>query len=763
MTRPCLTTLFLFLLSISSIHSQGLYDLASITVIEITFEDSNWDQTLDTYYSQDNGDRLLASCVVIGVPFDSVGVRYKGNATYHASNTKNPLNIKLDYILNQDYEGFETLKLSSGNHDPSFVREVLSYEIARKYCVAPLSNYAKVYVNGSYHGLYTSNENIGGDFQNRYLNADNQNPRVKCNNDVGQGPFSGGSTLEYISGDSTDYYDYYEMDTDHGWTELTALITTLENDPNNIESIINIDRAIWMMAFNNVLCNFDSYIGRKQNYYLCQDDNGIFDPILWDMNESLGGFEDDGSGGGGPGGGPGGGGPGSTSLDETDPDLHAGDDEYPLLALILDNPVYYRMYIAHCKTILEENFANGDYATRAQELQSLIEDAHTTDPNALYTWSTAQTNLNSTVNGSGQTQGAIGITELMDARVIYLEGLTEYTATAPTIANATTQPTSVAPGSTFDLVVSVNNANTVTLGYRDDPVDEFTKVEMFDDGQHNDGAANDGTWGVSLSANQTHIEYYFYADNNNAGAFSPARAQHEFHTLEIELGNGDVVINELMATNDVTAADQDGEFDDWIELYNNTSSSIDLSGYFLSDEADAAMKWEFPAGTTIDGNGYLIVWADNDTDQSGLHAGFKLSADGEAVFLSDPNGNLIDYTYFGPQVAPQTYGRFPNGTGSFVAMEASYAAENDVVIGITQSEMEGAEKIMAFPNPTQNQFTLSWETNDPKQVSVWSLNGMQMHQSVENGNNVQIATDTWPAGIYFARVNEVTLRVVVAH
>ena len=127
--------------------SQNLYEIDHITVIELEFSVSNWDAILDNYYANDLDERLIASCTINGLPFDSVGVKYKGNSTYNANNSKNPINISLDHIIQQDYQGFETIKLSNGRNDPSFVREVLSYEILRKYMVAPLSNYARVYIN----------------------------------------------------------------------------------------------------------------------------------------------------------------------------------------------------------------------------------------------------------------------------------------------------------------------------------------------------------------------------------------------------------------------------------------------------------------------------------------------------------------------------------------------------------------------------------------------------------------------------------------
>ena len=136
-----------------------------------------------------------------------------------------------------------------------------------------------------------------------------------------------------------------------------------------------------------------------------------------------------------------------------------------------------------------------------------------------------------------------------------------------------------------------------------------------------------------------------------------------------------VVINELMASNDTTILDPQGDADDWIELKNTSEAVIDLSGMYLSDDRAEPRKWQFPAGTTIDAGGYLLIWADNDDgDSPGLHTNFKLSADGESVVLSDTdaNGNtVIDAVDFPALGADESYGRMPEGTGSFQTLAAA--------------------------------------------------------------------------------------------
>ena len=161
----------------------------------------------------------------------------------------------------------------------------------------------------------------------------------------------------------------------------------------------------------------------------------------------------------------------------------------------------------------------------------------------------------------------------------------------------------------------------------------------------------------------------------------PGKMEEMKDTLE----GSPVVINELMADNDNVVMDPQGDNDDWVELFNRTDSPVDLTGMYLSDKVDNPTKWQFPDGTVIAANGYLIVWCDEDHDDEaateGLHSNFKLSKSGETVLRvdSDANGNtVLDTVVFGEQETDVSYGRIPNGTGDFQVVAATPGAENRV-------------------------------------------------------------------------------------
>jgi len=131
-----------------------------------------------------------------------------------------------------------------------------------------------------------------------------------------------------------------------------------------------------------------------------------------------------------------------------------------------------------------------------------------------------------------------------------------------------------------------------------------------------------------------------------------------------------VRINELSSSNH-TYQDEIGETDDWIELYNPDIEEASLAGYFISDSHNRRFKVQLTEAAVVPGQGLLLLWADEQVSQGGLHLSFKLSSEGDGVCLSNPEGYTLDCIEF-DAVPPYDAGtegtslaRFPDGTGSF--------------------------------------------------------------------------------------------------
>ena len=118
---------------------------------------------------------------------------------------------------------------------------------------------------------------------------------------------------------------------------------------------------------------------------------------------------------------------------------------------------------------------------------------------------------------------------------------------------------------------------------------------------------------------------------------------------------GDVWISEFLADNQHGLRTRAGDAADWIELANNGSQAVDLSGWYLTDQASTPTKWRIPDGTTIPTNGYVLIFADSSlisVTNGELHANFSLSKDGEYLGLVRPDGVTVS-DEFGPRFPPQ--------------------------------------------------------------------------------------------------------------
>ena len=130
-----------------------------------------------------------------------------------------------------------------------------------------------------------------------------------------------------------------------------------------------------------------------------------------------------------------------------------------------------------------------------------------------------------------------------------------------------------------------------------------------------------------------------------------------------------MVINEFLADNESIISDETGSYEDWVEIYYNVPSSMSLDGYFLTDNLDNPSKWMFP-DIEISGEGFILVWADDDEEDGYLHTNFKLSASGEEIGFFDPDLNLIDQISFGEQAEDISYGREADGNYSWDFFES---------------------------------------------------------------------------------------------
>lgn len=130
-------------------------------------------------------------------------------------------------------------------------------------------------------------------------------------------------------------------------------------------------------------------------------------------------------------------------------------------------------------------------------------------------------------------------------------------------------------------------------------------------------------------------------------------------------------INEVMASNNTTFEDpqEPGEYPDWIEIYNASDQTINLSGLYLTDNEDIPNKFQIPAGVSVDANSFIVFIADNEPGQGSKHTNFKIKADGDDIYLFAQNAvTVIDSVEFGQQDTDVSYGRYPDGNDNWQYM-----------------------------------------------------------------------------------------------
>lgn len=140
-----------------------------------------------------------------------------------------------------------------------------------------------------------------------------------------------------------------------------------------------------------------------------------------------------------------------------------------------------------------------------------------------------------------------------------------------------------------------------------------------------------------------------------------------------------VVINEICTNNKDSLLDSYGEYSPWIELYNFGENTVDISGYGLSNEGYIPFKWTFPKNTIINSNEYLIVFTSDKKSINGeLHTNFELDINGDILFFSNKNGELIEKIVIPKLKENESYGRITDTV--FKKMTPTPKTENEILI-----------------------------------------------------------------------------------
>lgn len=206
------------------------------------------------------------------------------------------------------------------------------------------------------------------------------------------------------------------------------------------------------------------------------------------------------------------------------------------------------------------------------------------------------------------------------------------------------------------------------------------------------------------------------------------------------LGFAQVALNEVMPSNDTTFADEDGEYPDWIELYNNSSNPVNLQGYGLSDNSSNPLKWVFSA-YTLQPHELLVVFASGKNRIYGtfLHTNFKLKSSGDSLFLSDPQGNIVSSLGYQELGVDVSYGRQPDASNNFTMFDepTPWWSNNAASILNYTDEPEFSQEHGFFSSPItltligepQSEIRYTLDGNEPNESSLLYSQPIQLDSS----------------------------------
>lgn len=238
-------------------------------------------------------------------------------------------------------------------------------------------------------------------------------------------------------------------------------------------------------------------------------------------------------------------------------------------------------------------------------------------------------------------------------------------------------------------------------------------------------------------------------------------------------------INEFLASNDASFPGPQGDYPDWIEIYNGGVDAIDIGGYWMSDDLNEPDKqYQIPATnpeiTTIAPGGYLLIIANDNTAAGVLNVNFKLSGSGEHIGLWLPDRvTVVDTLSYGAQTADISMGLSPNGgLWWYFFPNPTPGTANPDYTGINTPT--GFILKPAQPNPCSNSTLIEFGLNHSTTVviSLYDLTGSLVktlsNQSFRAGfHYITLDTESLSSGIYFCRLSTPegvsTQKIVVSH
>lgn len=618
---------------------------------------------------------------------ENVGIRLRGNTSLNAA--KKSFRVSFNsFQQGLKWQGLEKVNLVGQQNDPSLLRSKMCHDAFRYYGIPSCrTSFTKLYVNEEYRGLYLHQEHIDEEFVKKYYDNQGDGNLYKCTYPA---------TLEFLGNNPDNYkvenwngrvYDLRTNEWRDNYTDIYTFINILNNTAiGNLKcelpKVFNVESYLKIAAMDVMLGNWDGYIYNKNNFHLYQDQRtNLIHYIPYDLDNTLG-------------------------IDWVDRDwgsrniyswAPSGEDR-PLYKRLMEVPEYRNRFSSYIQRYCNEYFTQANISTIANNWQNLISSAVEDDPYYELDFGFSFEDFENAVSQAWGGHVDYGIAQYAAQRrstaLQQLNSFTQITANVNWLISEwlVYQPNDIihidaliegSSASNCDLLISTNGTDWTNTG------DEF--------------ADNGDVWDIADD------NIYSYFTPNNLGGdklyYKTTCGSTEFPcapkwmwTTKSLLG---IYINEVMSSNTNSITDEHGEHEDWIELYNSNSWSVNLNGKFLTDDLYDWNKFPLPP-VSIGAGQFLVIWLDDTPEQGNLHGTFQLGGNDTDLYLVNMEQGVPRIAdHFNPVIAPtdQSLSRLPDG-GSYIELttEPTPGATN----GVLSVNNIGADSFNVYPNPAND-------------------------------------------------------------
>jgi hypothetical protein len=586
------------------------------------------------------------------------------------------------------------MNLNGEHNDPSIIRSKLCWDLLRDFDIpGSRSSHVRVYINDNYYGLYINVEHIDEEFvDSRFGNQDGN--LYKC---------LWPADLDYLGSDPDSYKlmvgdrRVYQLKTNKqqdDYSDLAHFIDVLNNTPDDeflceMDKVFNIFDYLKIIAVDIFTGNWDGYIYNNNNFYLYHNTKtDKFEYIPYDMDNTYG-IDWIGRDWG--------------TRNIYDWQQH-GDNVRPLYTRVMDNQELRDRFSFYMMTLINEYVSLPEYQQRIDEIRDMISEYVVNDPyyplDYGYTFEDFLNSYNEPLGG----HVAYGLKPYINTRINSTLEQLEMNNIKPVVKYISNG--NVLAGEDIWVKAFVEDEETpaqVTLKFT---LNESAWIDstMYDDGQHNDGEAGDKLFGSTIPGIEfgSTVKYHIYATDSsgNSSEMPCDPVIIELYPSEYPL----LFINEFMASNDTTIADENGEYDDWIEVYNGDGVPVWLGDKHLTDNLENPGKWQMPDYTMQPGE-FVLFWADKDPEQGPFHTNFKLGKSGEEIGIFDSESTgfaILDTIVYGEQQTDISMGRETDGGSVWMFFNQPTPGASNIPEAIFEHFYNTSLKV--FPNPVTGKY-----------------------------------------------------------